>query len=301
MTNRLGTILAAALLATTLGTASSPVIGVQAATRPHLTLVQSQKAGQRIALQNASNVRDLGGYVNHKGQAIKPHRLIRANSLATLSKSDERKLVKVYHLKTDVDLRTLAEQKTAPDKRIKGVRYVSNPVFLKWGKASGDLSNRIKGAGVKNMETFYRNAVLGKQGRKAYRTLFQILLKAPKTQAVLWHCSAGKDRAGIGTMLILSALGFDKRTIQKDYLLSNKYLAKDNAAKLAADKKAGFNATQLANAKAQNGVQVAFLNAAYRAIDQKYGSVTNYLHKGLGLSKQDPTRLQKNYLTAPRN
>ena len=51
---------------------------------------------------------------------------------------------------------------------------------------------------------------------------FRILLKTdPGRGAVLWHCVDGKDRAGLATMFLLSALGADKQTILEDYLMSN--------------------------------------------------------------------------------
>ncbi|HIW71433.1 MAG TPA: tyrosine-protein phosphatase [Candidatus Levilactobacillus faecigallinarum] len=300
MKKQVGTLLTAILVASSLGL-QQPVATVLAAKRPATTIVQPVKAGKEIALQSAPNVRDLGGYVNSKGQSIKPHRLLRSAQLSTLTKADARKLAKVYHLKTDVDLRTLDEQKAAPDAAIPGVTHVSNPVFLHWGKASGNLSDKVAGNGVKNMETFYRSALLSKQGRKAYRTLFLTLLRNPNNKAVLWHCSAGKDRAGMGTMLILTALGFNRKLITKDYLLSNKYLAARNAGILAQDKQKGYTPVQLANAKAGAGVQISFLNAGYSAVDKKYGSMQKYLRKGLGLSNKQLAQLQKSYLTAPKS
>ena len=41
--------------------------------------------------------------------------------------------------------------------------------------------------------------------RPQHRALFQDLLKGEG--AVLYHCTAGKDRTGVATALILSALG----------------------------------------------------------------------------------------------
>ncbi len=38
-----------------------------------------------------------------------------------------------------------------------------------------------------------------------------------------YNCSAGQDRTGFATALILSALGVPRETIYKDYLLSVKY------------------------------------------------------------------------------
>ena len=45
--------------------------------------------------------------------------------------------------------------------------------------------------------------------RTNYKQFFNVLLNN-KSGATLWHCTAGKDRAGFGTMLVLSALGVDE-------------------------------------------------------------------------------------------
>jgi protein-tyrosine phosphatase len=41
---------------------------------------------------------------------------------------------------------------------------------------------------------------------------------------ILFHCSAGKDRTGIASALLLSALGVDRKDIFDDYMLTNKAL-----------------------------------------------------------------------------
>lgn len=45
--------------------------------------------------------------------------------------------------------------------------------------------------------------------------------------AVLWHCSMGKDRVGVGTALLLYALGVPMETIMEDYLRTNRCLEED--------------------------------------------------------------------------
>ena len=315
MNKRVSTLVSALLIATTLGW-QQPVLNVAAAThntsstktvkhgkhaKTHATKHKATSTSKHIKLQGASNARDLGGYVNKNGQKIKAHRLIRSNSLSKLSKSDQQKLVKTYHVATDVDLRTVQEQKSSPDVKMKGVKLVKANVFKNFA-AFPDFSK--KNAGVKMMEKSYHDAITTAQGRKAYKSLFHQLLKNPKNKAVLWHCSAGKDRAGMGTVLVLSALNFDKKAIAKDYLKSNTYLAHDNKTNLAYQLKGwtakGNKVTPIVkgNFEAMNGVQMAYLNTMYKAINTKYGSMKNFLHKGLGLSNTQLKQLQTNYLTA---
>lgn len=58
--------------------------------------------------------------------------------------------------------------------------------------------------------------------QKAYRQFFDILLSHQENDgAVLFHCTAGKDRTGMGAVYLLSALGVDGHTIRQDYLATN--------------------------------------------------------------------------------
>ena len=41
---------------------------------------------------------------------------------------------------------------------------------------------------------------------------------------MLWHCSEGKDRVGVGTALLLCALGVPREVIRDDFMRSNLYL-----------------------------------------------------------------------------
>jgi protein-tyrosine phosphatase len=43
---------------------------------------------------------------------------------------------------------------------------------------------------------------------------------------LLFHCSAGKDRTGLASALILHALGADRETVMEDYLASAEHLRK---------------------------------------------------------------------------
>lgn len=260
---------------------------VQAAT--HATTAQ---AGKQIKLQGAENVRDLGGYRTKTGKTVKRHVLLRAAALNKLTKADAQKLKKVYHVRTDVDLRSKAEAAKAPDVKISGVTYKFDPVVK---DVSQQFSMTSKD-GVKIMENGYKAMVTSAQGKKAYKQLFKILLKNPKGQAVLWHCTAGKDRTGVGTALVLSALGVSRKTVMSDYLLSNKYLAASNKAAIKQLKDKGADAATIKLMTDMMVVKKSYLNAAFSAINKKYGSVDKYLQKGLGLTKADQTKLQKLYL-----
>lgn len=249
-------------------------------------------AGSQIKLQGAVNVRDLGGYRTESGKVIKPNMLIRSAKLNTLTAHDEAVLVKQHHLGVDVDLRTPAEMKEAPDKKIAGVKYVKNPVV---SDAESKQNDKIAN-GQTGMIDYYKYFVDSTQGRHAYKVLFHELLTTPSNKAVLWHCSAGKDRAGFGTALIMTALGVSKQTIYKDYLLSNKYRKATNDQALAALKKKGANQATIKKNYYGLIVEKAYLDEAYKQAEKHYGSMKGFLTKGLGLTQSDLTKLQDKYL-----
>lgn len=55
-----------------------------------------------------------------------------------------------------------------------------------------------------------------------YRRFFDNLLANDQPDStLLFHCTAEKDRTGMGAVYLLTALGVDFETIKQDYLLTN--------------------------------------------------------------------------------
>src|SRR5699024_7385469 len=58
----------------------------------------------------------------------------------------------------------------------------------------------------------------------SYQNLMEII-QDPANLALVNHCTAGKDRTGVGSALILLALDVPKETVMQDYLLSNNHIS----------------------------------------------------------------------------
>ncbi|EUJ24080.1 protein-tyrosine phosphatase [Listeria grandensis FSL F6-0971] len=257
------------------------------------------KPGGQIKLDGAVNIRDLGGYKTTDGKTIKSHKLIRAAELANLSKSDIKKLTSTYGLAEIIDFRTDSEVKAKPDPVIKNVDYIHDSIMKDNGSSTSAQDMMTSLAKMDNPEQFLIDAnksfVTDQQSIDGYKLFFQELLDN-KDGAVLWHCTAGKDRTGFGTALVLAALGVDQKTIMNDYLLSNKYRAAENQKTLDALAKQTDNPKILAGMKAILDVRPSYLNAAFDEIKAKYGSTDAFLKKGLGLTNKDIKTLRKAYL-----
>ncbi|MBT8876981.1 protein tyrosine phosphatase, partial [Lactobacillus delbrueckii subsp. bulgaricus] len=55
------------------------------------------------------------------------------------------------------------------------------------------------------------------------REIFKEMLDLEDDEALLYHCSMGKDRTGMVSVIVLMALGLEDREILRDYLLSREY------------------------------------------------------------------------------
>ena len=123
-----------------------------------------------------------------------------------------------------------------------------------------------------------------------YGAVLQHILRA--SGPTLYHCSAGKDRTGTFTALLLRMLGVPLETVFEDYLLTNRYFGTDERiASLAKDLKSSPE-----TARPMYVADRSYLEAAFQAIDRTYGSFDNYRRTALKLLDADLERLKARLL-----
>jgi protein-tyrosine phosphatase len=253
----------------------------------------ADSAQRHVVLQGSPNFRDLGGYATSDGHHVKWGELYRGGDISKLTDADLDTL-KNRHITYDVDLRGHREVAQAPDRINPGTDYILLPAG-----SDGGLSSWMKGistargtkGGDSLMVAFYSNT---DSLALRYKPFFGKLLALPPGQSLLFHCSAGKDRTGIGAALLLYTLGVPYNTIVNDYLASN-YYRKDLNAKSSSQMHKAMHVDPDV-AKAMMGVKKMDLDATFNAINQKYGSVDNYLRTQLGLDDQKIALLKQKFL-----
>jgi len=253
-------------------------------------------AERLIPLQQGSNFRDIGGYQGAGGKHVRWGLIYRAGGSALLTPGDLAK-VKALGLRNMVDLRSDEERVLAPTK-IDGVPYSAV------GYSMAALLGAPQPGAVQNGGTIYRNfpTLLAPQ----LRIVFDMLKRGEGP--IEYNCSAGQDRTGFVTAMILSALGVPRETILGDYHLSTQWRQPGNemppidktlyANNPVAMMFAGYQ-TNPAAAVAQplkDGDGRAFLSSAFEEIDGKWGSVDAYLASEIGVSKVDLAALRRAYL-----
>jgi protein-tyrosine phosphatase len=243
-----------------------------------------------IPMQHVPNLRDLGGIVTADGHRIAPGRLYRSGNPAFATPEDLKRL-KAMHLDVIVDFRAASEKTPAEDAFAAQFPWLADPVL------AGDLSPAaivpmLKHSTPAQMHAFMVN--LYRQFPDHYQPQFARFLKlAEDDRTMLYHCTAGKDRTGFATVLLLSALGVDRADVIANYLESNRYNAAGNARAIAQLQKIGVTPEV---AEPLLAVDPDYIGAAVEVIDTRYGGMEHYLTDVLHV---DVAKIRRNYLDAP--
>lgn len=278
-------------------------------TAPPLATAQPEAelavAGGKISLQGAVNTRDIGGYRTYDGEKTKSGKAIRSDSLEKLTDADVQKLVGLK-VKAVVDLRTPGEiQFAGADKPIPGAQAVARPIddtglFQQMLAViqTRDPQKQQDALGNGKAEQIMLNMYTTFISRAESRTAFGQTIKdlANTDKATLYHCTAGKDRTGWLTYVLLRAVGVPEGTARQDYLLSNQYRAAADAALRQQVQQAGLMQNPDLLIPLQE-VRDAYLDAAVDKMEKDYGDLGKFLTKGLGLDAGTILKLRKNLVT----
>ena len=239
---------------------------------------------RHLGLQGASNFRDLGGYPTADGRTTRWRQIFRSNHLGQLTATDIG-IVRSLGVRSAFDFRGV-EERTGGVCVVDEVTVHSLPIeptvvaSLRAELARGTLTAPVA---LDIMRESYRNYV--RHNTHSFRNLFGHLLedRAP----LVIHCTAGKDRTGFASALILHALGVPDAVIAEDYLLTNTHYRRDasSASDLPVDV-----------LDAIGSVETSYLAAAFEAVASEYGDLETYLRDGLNLGTAEQTAFKARYL-----
>lgn len=276
---------------------------------PGLRIVDAEGFEQpdgHIELEGLPNTRDLGGIRGADGRVIEPGRLIRSGELSDATERDLEVLVDEFALRTVVDLRTEQERREKPDPQdaLDGVRFVDAPVLsmstlgiTREGGLKGALKmlQAVQEDPVRVMEDIYPSMILDEDSQRGFAKFFQAVLNADE-ESVLWHCTIGKDRAGLATALLLQALGVSREAIMADYLATNRYVQSHTSGLLDVLETYHVADKLEKSLHVLNSADPRFLLSALDAAERAYGSLDAYLEQAVGVSPDMRDELQRRYL-----
>ena len=242
-----------------------------------------------VEFEEVKNCRTLGGLVSADGRRVAPGVLYRSAFLANATPEDLRRLRQELGVTLVVDLRTTREREEKPDRVPEGARYSPRPVFdeRREGVSHESEPSPPPPGEIPPMEDVYR-LMAGDEHCRANlgATLREIMEHVLSGGTALWHCTEGKDRCGLVSAFLLSALGVTRAAVREDYLLTNREnapKAERIRAEVLAEGKTPEEADRIRDLVLAKG---SYFDAAFEIIDERFGGVDAYLREGLGLSEE---------------
>lgn len=256
---------------------------------------------------NILNIRDLGGIPVGDGQTIRSGVLIRGPQIASLSERSAKAFAEEWNIRAIVDLRTPQEQREKPDRKVPGTQFFSRPLFdeetsgISYEK-SQHLRDKVKA--IPDMPALYRSMVTRPDYVQNLKEIIHTVLEetdrlqhSDHPGAVYYHCTAGKDRTGIVTLLLLSLCGVSQDAILQDYLRTN------DVRVLYDDLRVFAVSVLLRDPVVTDGLKKVFradeeyLTAAIEAIRETCGSMDAFLEGPLGITAPQRDTFRQTLLT----
>lgn len=260
---------------------------------------------ETLHLKKLINTRDLGGLPTEDGRSIRYNALIRSGKLYNLPQVTIDSLMEIGVTKV-IDLRIDTEVGEYPNTPIPGSEYIHLPVLCtatagithekNMARTMFKESKRVKkefGSVDKYMVAMYRSILMQEEPRRQLARFLRILIE--EEGCVLWHCSAGKDRAGICSMLIESLLGVEESLVVFDYTLSDRFQRKKRIWQKIAMyivPMPRFRALLLGMMNAKR----RYMLAVMEMLKRDYGSIEQYCKEALGITDEDIAVLREKYL-----
>jgi protein-tyrosine phosphatase len=240
-----------------------------------------------VPLQGGSNFRDLGGYATAQGRKVKHGAVFRSAHLSTLTDLDRTALARLS-VRTIVDLRGVEEAAETPH-RVDGVGCRIVGAHIEPG-----VGEKIRGAvadGSANphlmmqfLTDHYRD--YPRRCAPGFRTLFATLTDGTH-RPLVFHCTAGKDRTGFASALLLTLLGVPWETVMEDYLRTND---------LWTGHVGRYPELDIDTRAAIVEARTPYLEAAFEVVRADYGSPEAFADKALGLDRAGVERLRSDLL-----
>ena len=239
-----------------------------------------------ITLEGAVNFRDLGGYAARDGRRTRWRTLFRADGLGELTE-DDLTVLRGFGIRTIIDLRSGSElERGRFDVEAHPVTFHHFPFIVELPDAE---------------EFDRRPGLLGSQYQEIVRDAGDQILAALEVLAssdalpAVFHCTAGKDRTGVLSAIVLSLVGVDEPTVVADYALSGEAMQRLREKLIRRYPEGRETIENIDEVFSANPAQMELLLDHVR---EQYGSVNAYI-EGLGAAPGLVEQLRVALLESP--
>lgn len=245
-----------------------------------------------VQFESLSNFRDMGGVQTLDGTTVKSNYFYRSGALFDASEKDIQTL-NTLNLKAIIDYRDDSEAAGQPSSENIQSTIIQIPARKETSilpTASMEMltdRSKLDAISLDDFATFYTELPFN---NPVYQKLIQLV--AEKDVPLLHHCSAGKDRTGVGAALIYLLLNVSEEEIVKEYLLTNDYIdaSPPNWYRYVVSK-VGEHPTLTALARCDR----RFIEPVFDAILSKYGDYSTYFLKEHQLTQSDIEKIRAYY------
>ena len=247
-----------------------------------------------LPMDGAHNTRELGGYKTTDGKSIKWGMLYRSDKLSDISDTDQAYLQNLG-IKKIIDFRSKEEKEEDPDIIPKGIDYIEMPISVD-GAMRSKIEAVLKGEANKDVKSFLIDA--NKEFVSNYTEVYEDFLRnlIDDDGPALFHCTAGKDRAGFAAAITLIALGVSKEDVINDYMKTNRFTKERIEEIIGQIKLMTLYQTDAEILRPLLGVEREYIEAAFQAAEEKYGSLENFIREGLNISDKEIQILRNKFL-----
>ena len=245
-----------------------------------------------INLKNTFNLRTIGGIKTKNNKIVKKGILFRSDNLARLNTLDLHYL-NMLNIKRIVDFRSFNEVDKEPNILPDNVDYINMPISSD-KKISKEIHLILNNILNKDMKDYLieanRNFVL--ENTNIFSNFVKDFIES-EGQCTLFHCTAGKDRTGFATAIILSILDVPREVIIEEYLFSNYCIERTINQQLAkVCKIMDIEHKDCYKIMPLMIVDIDYINEAFQTIDSQYGNIDNYIKNGLKISDDEINKLK---------
>ena len=247
-----------------------------------------------LPMDGAHNTRELGGYKTADGLSVKWGMLFRSDKLSDISKTDQAYLQNLG-IKKIIDFRSKEEKAEDPDIIPKGISYIEMPISVD-GAMRSKIEAVLKGEANKEVKSFLIDA--NKEFVSDYIEVYENFLRGliDDEGPILFHCTAGKDRAGFAAAITLIALGVSKEDVIKDYMKTNQFTKKRIEEIIKQIELMTLYQTDAEILRPLLGVEREYIETAFHTAEEEYGSLENFIKNGLNISDEDIKKLRNKFL-----
>jgi protein-tyrosine phosphatase len=242
-----------------------------------------------LLLESQPNFRDLGGFPTSDGRKIKSGLLFRSGDLHSWTDNELQNLEKL-NIGTIIDFRSDREREHRPDSVISSVKSIMNLVIPDLTREQA--TEYLNSGNAKGLETLLIDVYITmvNDNQREYKEFFHILAHTNHLP-ILFHCAAGKDRTGLASLFLMTALGVEKKLILEDYFSTNIHNLEYSNKIIEKINEMGLNGELM---RPMMEVREEYLNAALGEIDLKYGGLNTFL---TDILKAEIGTLKERYLT----